>query len=245
VSKVPSTLWTDEELASAVDTYVFLLQARHMGLSIDRATVIEGLLGGPLADRNDASVRYRMRNISAVVVELGGQALPEYGPAEQVGKNVRDRIRNLLRSRPAFARLLGTDLSAVKAERDEVVAKLDALHELVDSLEAQIVGIGHNRPPEPIERTAITQRDFSEARRVIDAIRSEVVSDHPNAGQLEAESNRLLRFGASAARWFGERATKFTDTTLTLLAPVAVAKATGLFPAIIDALQTALHFLHP
>jgi hypothetical protein len=69
VVKGSNVLWTDAELESAVDAYVFMLQAQRAGLPNPKDVSTQLLLSGPLSIRNDASLRYRMRNISAVVSE--------------------------------------------------------------------------------------------------------------------------------------------------------------------------------
>jgi hypothetical protein len=98
VAKSSKILWTDNELVSAVEFYLFMLQAQRAGLAYPKDTGTKLLLSGPLNTRNDASLRYRMRNISAVISEMGGPVLAEYSPAQQVGVNVRMRLRASLLS---------------------------------------------------------------------------------------------------------------------------------------------------
>jgi hypothetical protein len=66
-----NTLWTDDELRSSVDIYVLLLRLQMQGSDDKSEPVAQSLLSGPLALRNSAAIRYRMRNISAVVRGLG------------------------------------------------------------------------------------------------------------------------------------------------------------------------------
>ena len=94
--KGSNVLWTDAELVSAVDAYVFMLQAQRAGLPNPKDVSTQLLLSGPLSIRNDASLRYRMRNISAVVSEMGVPFLAVYSPAEQVGTNKVFSTRTLL-----------------------------------------------------------------------------------------------------------------------------------------------------
>lgn len=51
-----------------------------------------------------------------------------------------------------------------------------------------------------------------------------------------------MKIGLKVALWIGERATKFTDASLTILAPIAVAKATGLTPVLFDAIAAASRY---
>lgn len=106
VVKGSNILWTDAELVSAVDAYVFMLQAERVGVSYPKDIDTKLLLSGPLNIRNDASLRYRMRNISAVVDEMGGPILAAYSPAEQVGTNVRTRLRAILANHSHFRAIL-------------------------------------------------------------------------------------------------------------------------------------------
>lgn len=104
--KSSNSLWTDEELVEAIDAYVFLLRAERLGIR-QRGEIATGvLLKGALRGRNDASVRYRMRNISSVVSEFGIPVLSTYSPAERVGARVAARIKSILADHEDFNTLL-------------------------------------------------------------------------------------------------------------------------------------------
>ena len=60
MSRSSNDFWTDGELVSAVEAYVFLLRLERSGIGSSRVPVADALLAGPLKRRNDASVRYRM-----------------------------------------------------------------------------------------------------------------------------------------------------------------------------------------
>ena len=79
-----------------------MLRLARSGLSYRKEAASDLLLAGPLNVRNDASIRHRMRNISAVVKELGGPVLEAYSPAEQVGRLVRVRLRAILSAPSGF-----------------------------------------------------------------------------------------------------------------------------------------------
>jgi hypothetical protein len=236
-------LWTDTELAVSVDAYVFLLGLHHAGLSYPRSRAEVLLLEGPLSNRNDVALRYRMRNISAVVAELGGPTLPEYSPAEQVGTKVRARLRDILTEHPQFQRILtdskkGQDFVR-HYTRADALDRLEILRARLLEIEEEVVGIGigHNRPPEPIAMTEIGRVQFDQAREAIQWLKDEIQFVAPNHERVPTASSRLAEFGLKLALWAGERATKFTDVTLKILAPVIVAKVTGLAPLIVDALR--------
>jgi hypothetical protein len=240
VGKEGNVLWTDAELASAVDAYVFLLQAERAGLSGPKEAGTRLLLSGPLNIRNDASLRYRMRNISAVVSEMGIASLSAYSPAEQVGTNVRRRIRAILASHSQFKTILEqirTSESEPVNPRADALERLARLRIEISELEREVIGIGHNQPPEPLSTDGFDRAHFDQARKDILALEEQLNSPTPNANIAKEHTSRLLEFGLKVALWIGERATRFTDVTLALLAPVVVAKVTGLAPVLIDALR--------
>lgn len=234
-------LWTDTELAIAVDAYVFLLGVQRSSLRMTAQSTAEVLLAGPLSTRNDASLRYRMRNISAVVAELGGPILLAYSPAERVGANVRARIRAMLVSHSGFQRERAeynakTVAKTGAASRDAVLRLLANLREQIEKAEHEIAGVGHNRPPEPINPEE-WRPDFEGAVTDIRSLEIEIAGGAQNPKTASRLVTRLLQFGLALAVWLGERATKFVDVTLKILAPLVVVKLTGLGPLILDTLK--------
>lgn len=253
MAKSISALWTDVEIVSAVEAYIFLLQMQNAGISVSESAATRILLSNHLGTRNEASIRYRMRNISAVVRELGGPILKAYSPAEQVGRNVRAKIREILRSNSAFQKLTTTQAPApvaatTKLGRDEVLEKLNALRAYLTDIERQVLGVGHNQPPEPLSPSDLSRKDFEQARADIDALEkqiNEAPQEPSDDNSAKEPADRLIAFGLKIAVWVGARVTKFTDVALAVLAPVVVAKATGLAPILISALSAAAHFLKP
>jgi hypothetical protein len=203
---------------SSVDAYVFLLQTQRAGLTYPRDIGAKLLLSGALSIRNDGSLRYRMRNISAVVSEMGGPILAEYSPAEQVGTNVRMRLRAILAVHSHFSKILqettprAITSSSVRADhQEEALDRLAQLREQISELERQLIGIGHNRPPEPLSIDTLHHLDFEQAREDIRALENEVKTATPNPEVAQEHSSRLLAFGLKVALWVGKRATKFTS----------------------------------
>lgn len=242
MAETVDVLWTDDELASSVEAYIFMLRLERAGLPFRKEAASELLLTGPLSIRNDASIRYRMRNISAVIVELGGPVLSAYSPAERVGQNVRRRLRTMLSEHPGFKKVLDKETHAprphvtiAEAPRAEALARLEALREYVADLERELLGIGHNGPPEPLSLNGPARENFERVQESILALEVEVRKPSPDPKVAEQNTSRLLEFGLKVMLWLGERGTKFADATLKVLAPVLVAKATGLMPLIIDA----------
>lgn len=237
-----NALWTDAELADAVDAYVFLLRAQSTSVRFPAEVAANALLEDALPGRNDASLRYRFRNISAVVRELGGPVLRGFTPAEQVGAGVRPRIRSLLLASQDFRDLLDVPHATLPAppqpgDRDVALEAIARLRRSLDDIEREVLGIGHNNPPEPMYADSDRRGAFENVRRDIVALQSEMQKPTPDKVAVEAHSLGLVQFGVKMAAWIGQRTTKFTDKALAVLAPVVVAKVTGLLPILVEAIR--------
>jgi hypothetical protein len=92
-------IWSIDELRAAVDAYLYMLRLEASSIPFSSTAYSRFLLTGPLRDRNEASIRYRMRNISQVMEERGAPVLRSFSPAPQVGKNVKKTINQLLDER--------------------------------------------------------------------------------------------------------------------------------------------------
>ncbi len=245
-----NTPWTDAELADAVDAYVFLLKAQASGLVFRREAAAKALLDEGLPGRNDASLRYRFRNISAVVKELGGPLLFGYSPAQQVGAGIRGRIRAMLLANlqfnelvaahrlPAIGRLATDPTSVSRADALAALAKLRRQMEEVEREFTDVRGIGHNNPPEPMAPTNDRRIAFEAARTDIATLETELVKPMVDQQVVTRHFEGLLKFGVRMTTWIGQRTTRFVDAVLVALAPAVVIKVTGLMPQLIDALST-------
>jgi len=231
-----NTPWSDDELRQSVEVYVLLLRLQLRGSEGRSEPIAQALLSGPLALRNDAAIRYRMRNISAVVQELEGPVLKGFSPAESVGKQVRPRIRAMLLADPDFARLLAPAPSISEDDRSDAKKALTLLRKQIEDLEADIAWRGHNGPPET-EELGAERADLDQALNDISSIEAELEKPEPDKTVVEAGSSRLLGLAMKLIKWIGERATKFIDAALVAGAPIAVAKVTGLLPTIVDAVE--------
>jgi hypothetical protein len=231
-----NTQWTDDELRQSIQVYVLLLRLQLRGSDGRSEPMAQALLSGPLALRNDAAIRYRMRNISAVVQELEGPVLKGFAPAESVGKLVRPRIRAMLLNNPDFARLLAPMPNAGDDDRGDALKALVMLRQQIEELEADLKWRGHNGPPEQ-EDIGVQVTDLEEARQAIIAVEGELEKPTPDEDVIKAGTSRILGLALKLAKWIGARTTKFVDAALVAAAPVAVAKVTGLLPAILNAVE--------
>jgi hypothetical protein len=157
----------------------------------------------------------------------------------------------MLVSHPGLADILGSSQSentqsqvSLITSRTEALDRLNSLRVCLDDLERELLGIGHNQPPEPLSIEGPSRADFQRAREDIGALEREVRNPEHDNAVVQEHSNRLLDFGLKIALWLGERATKFTDTALKILAPVAVAKVTGIMPIIVDTIGAVMRALH-
>ena len=228
--------WTDEELRQSVEVYVLLLRFQLRGAEERSEPVAQALLSGPLEKRNDVAIRYRMRNISAVVEELGGPTLTDFSPAESVGRLVRPRIRAMLLGQPDFARLLSSVGRDGEDGRSDALRALEVLRLQIEDLESQFAWLGHNGPPSQ-DNAGLERGEISAALDDVKAVEAQLESPIPDKEAIARSTSRILALGLKLAKWLGERTTKFVDAALLAGAPIAVAKVSGLLPSIINAVE--------
>lgn len=233
-----NTPWTDDELRRSVEVYVLLLRMQLRGSEGRTEPIAQALLSGPLALRNDAAIRYRMRNISAVAQELNGPVLKGFSPAESVGKLVRPRIRAMLLADPDFARLLSPSGSPGEDDRGDALKALGLLRQQIEDLEAELAWRGHNGPPDQ-EDLGLDRADLRAASADIASVEAELEKPAPDAAAVEAGVGRIMGLALKLAKWLAERTTKFVDAALVAAAPVVVAKVSGLLPTIVNAVEAA------
>lgn len=88
--------WTDAELKACVEAYMDMLADERAGRPINKAAVRRSLIAGALAERGEASVEFRMQNISAVLQGMKRPWIVGYKPAANVGPTNRDRIASFI-----------------------------------------------------------------------------------------------------------------------------------------------------
>lgn len=230
--------WTEDELRQSVDVYVLLLRMQAQGMGGRLEPAAQALLSGPLALRNDAAIRYRMRNISAVVKELGGPVLNDFSPAESVGSNVRLRLRAMLLAHVDFGRILKPTIGTPGQERQDALTALAVLRQRIESLENELSWIGHNNPPDETGSVRLDREEIGQALASVDSISAELKKPEPDTTTIGRATSQLVRFGTLLAKWIGERTTKVVDAALLAAAPVAVAKVSGILPVLVNAIET-------
>ena len=237
--------WSESELQISIDAYLYMLQLEASGVPFSVTEQEKLLASGPLSNRSEASVRYRLRNISQVMQERGEAILKAYSAAPQVGKNVKARLHGLLDERQGTLRAIrqmGGNRGAEVVGLDDVLAGLSQLKEMISSLALQprpVAGIGHNNPPEDI---VVGADDFSEAVRAISRIESAVSGDAPYIGTVERSSNILITLGMKSALWAGQRLTDFSKAGAIAAGTSAGLSLMGLSEQIVEMLRQV--FMH-
>jgi hypothetical protein len=232
-------LWSDSELSQAVEVYLLLLRLQLTEIEFRSEPLAQTLLSLRLGKRDQASIRYRMRNISAVIADFGQPVLRSFSPASRIGKGVRVRIEYLLLSNPSFKHLTNAGDKAPSP-----IGKLDKLRDAIEDIEQELIGIGHNGPPESISSNLDTEI-FAEAKADVAALQRQLELPSPDIEAVAKHSAGLIEFAKKIAMWAGERLTVFVDAGLKVAAPVFVAKVTGLMPLVVSAVEAVTKSLAP
>jgi hypothetical protein len=122
--------------------------------------------------------------------------------------------------------------------RAEALTALATLRLHLQEVERELLGIGHNNPPEPMVSEIERRVAFEEAQSDIEVLEVEVAKPKADPEVIARRSEKLLQFGVKMIVWLGQRTTKFVDATLTALGPAVALKVTGLLPVLIGALST-------
>lgn len=94
--QVEGERWAPRELESAVEVYRSMLRHEVDGRAYNKSKMRREALAGPLKRRSPSSFEFRMRNISAVLAELGRATVKGYAPAKHVGPRAAAEIRAAL-----------------------------------------------------------------------------------------------------------------------------------------------------
>ncbi|WP_420418336.1 hypothetical protein [Pacificispira sp.] len=88
--------WSDAELKASVIAYLEMLYHEQNGVPYSKAQYRRRLVSGPIAERTEGSIEYRMQNISAVLQDLGHSWIEGYKPAQNVGEKVKAKLGSIL-----------------------------------------------------------------------------------------------------------------------------------------------------
>lgn len=202
------TPWTDEELGAALEGYLYLLQLEFSAIPFSITQYTKILLNGPLSERNDASLRYRMRNISFLMEEHGLPSLKAFSPAPQVGRNVKARLIDMLDQRgdsiDAIIRFSEQKPSLPSLEN--VLKGLEEIKLQLDSFSStEQAGIGHNNPPAEFDLS----EEFPKMSISVNVIKNEITKKSPNTKSIAKMSEKLVEFSLKLVVWSGQRCTDF------------------------------------
>lgn len=237
-------VWTDSELAIVIDAYLYLLQLELSGVSWSQKDLADFLQEGALLQRNEASIRYRMRNISHVLATKNLPRLKPYSGASQVGSGVEVRISSLLDERSDVLVLI-QKISETKAsqtdDRIQTIEKLDQLYEKLSEYDNDcLVGIGHNNPPSSLE---LEESDIASAKRQIIEIKDQIQSAKPDHFQIEKSKSFLIKFGLKLAIWIGQRVTDFSKAAAIAAGTGFGVWSVGLTPKVVEVLQSVTSYI--
>jgi hypothetical protein len=240
--------WSDEELRAAVEIYLFMLRLQHAGYRLSENELIPLVSSGPLGGRNQASIRYRLRNISSVLADRDLPTLKAFSPAPQVGRGVRTKLEGMLFSDHRGVPLTSGDdgtHGAEVASPDEALANAEnAMREALRALrrlDADDKRIGHNQPPEMTESPIV--EDLRNAIAVVAASRAELAAARPTKDGAKRVARSLAEFGVRAASWTAQRLTKATDTALSTAAKVGVIALLATLPPIAHAIEALVKLI--
>ncbi len=205
-------LWSDTELRAAIDVYLYMLRLESSNIAFSRREIEKNANIGDLYQRNTASIRYRLRNISFVMQERGLPTLKSYTPARQVGKNVRARIALILTSYAgeidAIKNVRNRHAHNIEPHQDPVSSLIELEKSLRNFLTRSEIGIGHNRPPDTIH---VSKDDILAAIQSTLQLKSSFEQKDRSKDSLTKKARPLVRVGQKIAQWLGQRLNEFSS----------------------------------
>ena len=128
------SLWTQEEIDAAVDTWVQMLQNQQSGEKFVKAKIIRELMKGDLDQRSKSSVERRFQNISAVAMAMDVEWISGLPPLSNVGATNWERIQKRLIHHGLGDRIestvddeLSSIIDSLKSENEEEFQRLEAM----------------------------------------------------------------------------------------------------------------------
>ena len=238
MAKAMGQPWTDDELEAAVYGYMFLLKLQRTHIEYPLSEFYSTILSGPLRTRNEAAVRYRLRNISHVLSGREFPTLDAFSPAAQVGSGVEKRLSAILdqylAKAPEFSSYQLTTIPPTEeVARSQLISMVQQVQRDIEALSPQNTR-GHNNPPSLIGQSESDlipiMQDLSDRLKTIE--QSLAVTSQEE--QLNKESYDLASATLRLFSWIGQRFTKFVDATLVVAAPIVFIKLTGTISVLLD-----------
>jgi hypothetical protein len=188
VSPVPDVAGLDDDEAADVIQDWFLSNFDDPVQSMPR---IDGeflyILGGPY-DARDEIVNAFSESVPEHVVEAAIRAIEAGG--------VDDWAPHAGRERPDHEEQAGVDASDANALHAEMIEQIEALERaMAGQRERRRRGIGHNKPPEPIEDPPLSTKDLGEIRTAMAVLKRQ--PPVPSVLSIEARTavTLLMKFG--------------------------------------------------
>ena len=151
---MPNGPWTDGENDLIVADYFAMLAEDLAGQRYSKAEHRRALLPR-LRNRSEASIEFKHRNISAVLMGLGEVWLPGYRPAVNVQKTLEDAVERWLALRPAWLHRVP----------DEGHAEAAGVQEAAALWVGPPPTLSNRPPPKELERMLDIARRFDAAGR--------------------------------------------------------------------------------
>lgn len=147
--------WSEAELEAAVEAYLKMLSWEQTGVPFSKSAINTELRAGPLSTRSKGSVEYRMQNISSTLHELCLPWINGYKPAGNVGVNVKDRLRTILKRQG----VVEVELAAPTANNSELVRRTADLRKRLGKKVTEGVPRGQMTPKQVTSTTTQFSRD--------------------------------------------------------------------------------------
>jgi len=95
----------------------------------------------------------------------------------------------------------------------EMVEQIKALDRAIDDLREQRHGIGHNRPPEPIETAPpLSEKELGEIQEDIAVLRKQPPAVYPPSTEAVAAVSRLSKISRAVVAYVGKQADNFVSS---------------------------------
>ncbi len=122
------TDWTDDEARAAIAAYFEMLDQTRLGVSFVKRRRLEALMA-QTRGRSRQSCEFKLRNISAVMDEMGLAYLKGYVPADNFQQRLADLVAGYVDSHPDVRRTVKAIVEAVPSQIPAVVPQRSDIQE--------------------------------------------------------------------------------------------------------------------